>query len=159
MSTAAAPAVADPASTNPSPKPKHEITVTRGGAYLLESIVQSGKVFPDMHKSAKGSKLRRLLREQNPARTDTIDFEKGEVFNTNDQESAKARLAWNEAFNSWRDQKVILFLTPKQRDLAREGLKIAFKKREELGLLPENNDHTESLINGFDLGDDETPEE
>lgn len=158
MSTAEAAAPA-PAEANPSPKPKHDITVTRGGAYLLESIVQSGKVFPDMHKSAKGSQLRRLLRKQNPARTATLDFEKGEVFNTSDLESSKARLAWNEAFNAWREEKVTLQLTNKQKLLAQEGLKLAFKKREELGLLPENNDHTESLIEGFDLSDDETPED
>lgn len=158
MSTESATASA-PAAANPSPKPKHDITVTRGGAYLLESVVQSGRVFTDMHKSSKGSKLRRLLREQNPARTDTLDFEKGVVFDRTNPDGAKEQVVWNEAFNKWREETVTLQLTPKQRDLAREGLKIAFKKREELGLLPENNDHTESLISGFDLGDDETLED
>lgn len=158
MSTATETDPALAVAANPSPKPKQAITVTRGGAYILESIVQSGKVFPDIHKSAKGSKLRRLLREQNPASNGTLNFEKAEVFSRNDIESSKAQVAWNEAFNAWRDEKVTLQLTPKQFVLACEGLKIAFKKREELGLLPENNDHTESLIEGFDLGDDETPE-
>jgi hypothetical protein len=161
MSTAAEPALAaDPASTNPSPKPKHKITVTRGGAYLLEGIAQSGKVFPKMDESEKGTKLRRILRLQNPAKTDTIDFEKGEVFNTNDPDSAAKRVAWNEAYNAWRDGEVVLELTNKQKLLAQKGIKLAFQKRDEFGLLPENNEHTASLIIGFELsGSDEDTEE
>lgn len=163
MSTASASApVAEPAlaDANPSPQPKHSITVTRGGAYLLEGIAQSSKVFPKQEESEKGSKLRRILRKQNPAKTDSIDFEKGEVFNTNDPESAAKRVAWNEAYNAWRDSSVTLLLTNKQKLLAQKGIKLAFQKREEFGLLPENNDHTESLIIGFELsGSDEEPEE
>jgi hypothetical protein len=161
MSTAAEPALAaDLASTNLSPKPKHKIMVTRGAAYLLEGIAQSGKVFPKQEESEKGSKLRRILRTQNPARSGAFDFEKGEVFNNNDVESANKRLAWNDAYNAWREGTVILELTNKQKLLAQKGIKLAFQKREEFGLLPENNDHTESLIVGFELsGSDEEAEE
>ena len=91
MSTAAAPALSGPSADNPSPKPKLQITLTRGGAYLLEGVVQSEKVFPEAHDSGKGFKLRKLLRQQNPARTADIDFEKIELYKPSDSTRPSAK--------------------------------------------------------------------
>jgi hypothetical protein len=157
MSTAAAPALSGPSADNPSPKPKLQITLTRGGAYLLEGVVQSEKVFPEAHDSGKGFKLRKLLRQQNPARTADIDFEKIELYKPNDLDEAKRKVAWDEAWAAWRKETVTIELTVKQRDLAQKGLRAAFKNRVAWGLLPQNDEHVASLIEGFDLGsEDET---
>jgi hypothetical protein len=154
MSTAAA-AMPAPSADNPSPKPKLRIMLTRGGAYLLEGVVQSEKVFPDAHDSQKGCKLRKLLKQQNPARTDAYDFEKAELYKQGDIDEAKRKIAWDEAWNAWKTGTVVIELTVKQRDLAQKGLKLAFKNRIAWGLLPNNDEHTSSLIEGFDLGSED----
>ena len=147
MTTAADPATPPADVPNPSPKAKRAVTVTCGAAMLLEGIVQHQKIFPNQEKALKGCKLRRLLREQNPARTDTHDFEKGMVF-PQTEEGVQKRIDWNDTFNAWKESDVVLSLTAKQFALAQEGLKAAFKQRD-LGLLPENNEHVESLIENF----------
>ncbi len=151
MSTEAAAAVAAPITT-----PTTAYEVTRGGAYLIEGLLQHHTEYTTtIPLTKKASKLRRKLKQQNPCVLDGKDLEKTVIKNAADTdiEWTLRQDTHREDFRRWQDQKVKLELTAKEKDfLCNKALKWAFANRTKV--FPENNDHVLSIIEAFDLEDD-----
>ncbi len=144
MSTeAAAPAV-----------PTIPFTLTRGGWYLIEGVLQRTEYTTKPGSSGRASRLRRKLRDQNPAKSGDLEFEPQLVRKAteSDIEWANRQVEHGERFQKWQDGKATIELTQKERDfLVTRALKWAFDNRDKVFQF--NNDHTLSIIDAFSIED------
>lgn len=129
--------------------------VTRGGAYQIEGILQQTAYTTTPGLTRRAARLRRKLRNANPAKLGEVNFEEAIVRATkmSDIEWAEHQKSRNELFDKWQDEEVTLHLTKKEADfLAHKALKWAFANRDKV--FTQNNDHVLSVIEAFELEDD-----
>lgn len=139
------------------PVPTTPYTVTRGGAYQIEGILQQTAYTTTPGLSRRAARLRRKIRNANPSKVGEVDFEEAIVRSpkTTDIEWAQAQKDRNELFEKWQDEEVTLNLTKKEADfLTHKALKWAFSNRDKV--FTQNNDHVLSVIEAFEPEDDGT---
>lgn len=139
--------------------PTTSFTVTRGGAYQVEGILQQTAYTTTPGLTRRAARLRRKLREMNPAKVADVDFEEGVVRSAKqtDIEWAQAQKDRNDLFEKWQKEYVVLELTQKEADFLRtKALKWAFSNRDKV--FPQNNDHVLSVIEAFDPEEDDVAE-
>ena len=135
--------------------PATPYTVTRGGAYQIEGILQQTAYTTTPALTARAARLRRKLRRANPAKLGEVDFEEGVVRSAKqtDIEWAQAQKDRNDLFEKWQNEMVTLELTKKEADfLTNKALKWAFSNRDKV--FQQNNDHVLSVIDAFEPEDD-----
>lgn len=133
------------------PTPTTPYKLLRGGAYLIEGVLQRTEYTTTIGLTRRAARLRRKLRDQNKA----VDFEKAMVRKPTetDIEWSNRQVEHNERFTEWSEQSVILELTDKEKTFLKEkALKWAFSNRDKV--FPQNNDSVLSIIEAFDLEDD-----
>ncbi len=147
MSTAEAPA--------PAAVPTTPFKLTKGGAYLVEGLLQRTEYTTTVPLTRKASRLRRKIRAANPCKKDDLDFERPFIRGANqtDIEWAQTQKDRNILQDAWENEEVVLELTQKEVDFLRhKALKWAFTNRDKV--FAQNNDHVLSIIEAFDLEDD-----
>ncbi len=136
-------------------KPTHKIDLTKGAAYLLESIFQRHEPFTTPAATVSAAKAYGYLRKVNPASKDGFSFEKSIIRSKGetDIEWATKQDAHSSSFKEWQSETVVLEMGDKRRDLCRTAINWALKNRDKV--LPQNNEHVLSLLTGFEIADDE----
>ena len=140
-------------------KTTHKIDLTRGAAYLLESLFQRHEPFTTPTATVSAAKAYGYMRKVNPATHKGFSFEKTFI-RTKDETDidwAIKQDAHSSAFKEWQAETVVLEMGDKRRDLCRTALYWALKNRDKV--LPQNNEHVLSLLTGFEIADDESQDE
>lgn len=137
-------------------------TMTRGGAYLLEGLLQKTQPFTKVRDQRRANRLWAKLHRANPAKMHVgspaeINFEKPYIRTpgSTEIEWAHRQSEFSNSFTSWKDEQVTLQLTKKDEELLVDvALKWALKNRKDCW--PENNEHTLSVFEAFpDVFEDE----
>lgn len=140
-------------------KTAHTIDLTRGAAYLLESVFQRHEPFTTPSATVSAAKAYGYLRKMNPAAKNGFNFEKN-IIRTKEEtdiEWAIKQDTHSADFKAWQAETVVLEMGDKRRDLCRTALQWALKNRDKV--LPQNNEHVLSLLTGFEIADDESHDE
>jgi hypothetical protein len=139
-------------------KTTHKIDLTKGAAYLLESIFQRHEPFTTPAATVSAAKAYGYLRKANPAKR-TFDFEKATIRakDETDIDWTIKQDAHKTDFLAWQSEIVVLEMGDKRRDLCRTAIQWALKNRDKV--LPQNNEHVLSLLTGFDITDDESSDD
>lgn len=144
-----------PGAAAPVATPTTAHALTRGAVYLLEGLLQLPTPWSGEKKTRHATKLWSKLRRLNPCEKDKIKFAKSTV-----RPEGLTDLAWQtevirraDLFEVWQDEAFALDLTSRESALLHTGIEWALKNRDKTW--PQNNQHIESILDAFDIGDDE----
>lgn len=140
-------------------KTTHKIDLTKGAAYLLESIFQRHEPFNTPAATVNAAKAYGYLRRSNPPTRGGFNFEKATIRSKDDSDIdwTIKQDAHSTEFKAWQAEIVTLEMGDKRRDLCRTAIQWALKNRDKV--LPQNNEHVLSLLTGFEIADDESSDD